>query len=48
MDDAKFWLAGDLGSELDKGQFEWAQITFDPATISSQRLGSSSYLKDYV
>jgi hypothetical protein len=39
LDGAKFWLAGDLGSEFDDGVMEWTVVTFDKATSKEQREG---------
>ena len=37
LTDAKFWIAGDLGSDFSKGQMDWALVTFDKATTAEQR-----------
>jgi hypothetical protein len=37
LDGAKFWLAGDLGSDFTTGQAEWGILTFDPAVTPKQR-----------
>src|SRR5271167_2035053 len=37
LTDAKFWIAGDLGSDFSKGQLDWALVTFDKATTAEQR-----------
>ena len=37
LDGAKFWVAGDLGSDFSKGQMDWAVLTFDPAVKPDQR-----------
>jgi Protein of unknown function (DUF1326) len=37
LDGAKFWVAGDLGSDFSKGQMDWAVLTFDPAVKPEQR-----------
>jgi hypothetical protein len=39
LDDAKFWVAGDLGGDFSKGQMDWAVLTFDPAVTKEQRDG---------
>src|SRR5204862_4776158 len=39
LDGAKFWVAGDLGSDFYKGKMDWAVITFDPAVTPDQRAG---------
>src|ERR1051325_1585788 len=38
LDGAKFWVAGDLGSDFSKGM-DWAVLTFDPAVTKEQREG---------
>jgi hypothetical protein len=37
LDGAKFWLYGDLGSEFDDGEMEWAVLAFDAAMTPAQR-----------
>ena len=37
LDGAKFWVAGDLGSDFSKGQMDWAVVTFDKAMTPEQR-----------
>jgi hypothetical protein len=37
LDGAKFWIAGDLGSDFSKGQMDWAVVTFDKAMTKEQR-----------
>src|ERR1700682_335821 len=37
LDGAKFWVAGDLGSDFSKGQMDWAVLTFDSAVTQEQR-----------
>jgi hypothetical protein len=37
LDGAKFWVAGDLGSEFDDGRLDWAVLTFDPSVTPEQR-----------
>lgn len=44
LDGAKFWVAGDLGSDFSKGQMDWAVLTFDPAVTKAQREGISAVL----
>jgi hypothetical protein len=39
LDGAKFWLAGDLGSDFSKGQMDWCVLTFDPSVTKEQREG---------
>jgi hypothetical protein len=39
LDGAKFWVAGDLGSDFSKGQMDWAVLTFDPSVTKAQRDG---------
>lgn len=39
LDGAKFWVAGDLGSDFSKGQMDWAVLTFDPSVTPDQREG---------
>jgi hypothetical protein len=34
---AKFWLAGDLGSDFSQGQTDWVEVTFDPSVTKEQR-----------
>ena len=36
---AKFWVAGDLGSDFGGGQADWAVLTFDPSVTQVQREG---------
>ena len=42
LDGAKFWLAGDLGSDFSKGMVDWAVMTFDPSVTKEQREGISA------
>jgi hypothetical protein len=35
----KFWVAGDLGESWQKGQTEWAIVTFQPGTTDAQKEG---------
>ena len=44
LDDAKFWVAGDLGGDFSKGQMDWAVLTFDPAVTKEQREGIQKIL----
>jgi len=37
LDGAKFWVAGDLGSDFSMGQMDWAVLHFDPAVTKEQR-----------
>ncbi len=37
LDEAKFWMAGDFGSEPGDDQRNWAVLTFDKATTPEQR-----------
>ena len=37
LDGALFWVAGDLGSEFDDNEMEWAVLTFDPSVTKEQR-----------
>jgi hypothetical protein len=41
---AKFWIAGDLGSDFGSGQTKWAVITFDPSVTPVQREGIATVL----
>ncbi|HMI30949.1 MAG TPA: DUF1326 domain-containing protein [Candidatus Limnocylindrales bacterium] len=36
---AKFWVAGDLGSDFGDGTADWAVLTFDPSVTPVQREG---------
>ena len=36
---AKFWVAGDLGSNWAEGKMDWAVLHFDPAVTPEQRAG---------
>jgi len=36
---AKFWIAGDLGSNFGDGEADWAVLTFDPSVTPAQREG---------
>lgn len=44
LDGAKFWVAGDLGSDFSKGQMDWAVLTFDPSVTKAQREGITTVL----
>jgi hypothetical protein len=44
LDGAKFWVAGDLGSEFSDGQMDWAVLTFDPSVTPEQREGIMTIL----
>lgn len=44
LDGAKFWISGDLGSEFDDAEMEWAHVTFDKATSKEQRDAIASML----
>jgi hypothetical protein len=44
LDGAKFWIAGDLGSDFSKGQMDWAVLTFDPSVTKPQREGIQNIL----
>ena len=44
LDGAKFWVAGDLGSDFSTGQMEWAVVTFDPSVTAAQREGIKAVL----
>ncbi|HVT43394.1 MAG TPA: DUF1326 domain-containing protein [Thermoanaerobaculia bacterium] len=44
LDDALFWVAGDLGSDFSKGQMDWAVLTFDPSVTAKQREGITAIL----
>jgi uncharacterized protein DUF1326 len=37
LDGAKFWVAGDLGSDFSTGKMDWAVLTFDSAVTPEQR-----------
>ncbi len=41
---AKFWIAGDLGSDFGSGETKWAVITFDPSVTPAQREGIGTVL----
>jgi hypothetical protein len=44
LDGAKFWLAGDLGSDFSKGKMNWSVLTFDPSVTKEQREGIQAIL----
>jgi hypothetical protein len=44
LDNAKFWVAGDLGGEFSKGQMDWAVLHFDPSVTAEQRKGIAEIL----
>lgn len=44
LDGAKFWIAGDLGSDFSKGQMDWAVLTFDPSVTKAQRDGIATIM----
>jgi len=44
LDGAKFWLAGDLGSDFSNGQTDWVEVTFDPSLTKEQRDGIAAIL----
>ena len=44
LDDAKFWLGGDLGGDFSQGKMNWAVLTFDPAVTPEQREGIKAIL----
>jgi hypothetical protein len=37
LDNAKFWVSGDLGGDFSKGSMEWAVLTYDKAMTKDQR-----------
>lgn len=41
---AKFWVAGDLGSDLTDGKMDWAALHFDPAVTPEQQKGIGTIL----
>src|SRR5437588_1419441 len=41
---AKYWIAGDLGSNFGSGQTDWAVVTFDPSVTKAQREGIATIL----
>ena len=44
LDGAKFWVAGDLGSDFSMSQMDWAVLTFDPSVKKEQRDGIAAVL----
>jgi hypothetical protein len=44
LDGAKFWVAGDLGSEFSDGELDWAVLHFDPSVTKEQRDGIAAIL----
>ena len=44
LDGAKFWIAGDLGSDFTSGEMNWAVVTFDPSVTPAQREGIKAVL----
>jgi hypothetical protein len=44
LDGAKFWVYGDLGSEFDDGEMDWAVLAFDKSTTPAQREAISNML----
>lgn len=40
----KFWIAGDLGRSWQKGDTEWAVVTFQPGTTDEQKAGVATAL----
>ena len=44
LDGARFWVAGDLGSEFGDGEMDWAVLTFDPSVTPEQREGIGAIL----
>jgi len=41
---AKYWIAGDLGSNFGSGNTDWAVVTFDPSVTKEQRAGIAEIL----
>jgi len=41
---AKYWIAGDLGSNFGSGHTDWAVVTFDPSVTKEQRAGIAEIL----
>ena len=37
LDNARFWVAGDLGDDFSMGQMDWAVLHFDPSVTPPQR-----------
>lgn len=44
LDDAKFWVAGDLGGDFSQGKMDWATLIFDPSVSAEQREGIMAVL----
>jgi len=44
LDGARFWIAGDLGSNFSKYETDWAVVTFDPSVTKEQREGIAAVL----
>lgn len=44
LDDAHFWVSGDLGDDFSDGEMNWAVLTFDPAVTPQQREGIKAIL----
>lgn len=44
LDGAKFWAAGDLGSDFSKNEMGWVVVHFDPAVTKEQREGITTAL----
>lgn len=44
LDNARFWVSGDLGGDFSQGQMDWAVLTFDPAVSKAQRDGIAAIL----
>lgn len=45
LDEAKFWVAGDLGDEFSDGEMDWAVLHFDPGVSKPQRDAIVTVLK---
>lgn len=44
LNEAVFWIAGDLGSGWEDGTVDWAQLHFDPSVTEQQREGIMAIL----
>jgi len=44
LNEAKFWLSGDLGEDFSQFETKWAKLTFDPAVTPEQREGIKEIL----
>ncbi len=44
LNDAKFWLSGDLGEDFSQFETKWAKLTFDPSVTPEQREGIKEIL----